>query len=390
MINIKKSKFIIILIAMFVAGGAFFFGITKLQLVGGTGYTIVSNSDYKILLDRVGRYSKLELYLSEIENKYYKDVEEEALFESMYRALFETLGDEYSKYLDVEEMETITESNQGHYSGVGVVIMYNDDKECSVVNVLENSPAEKEGLKSGDVIVKVAGKTYESLEGYSSALRGEENTEVTVIYKRNEAEKEISIKRKTLEDISVTGEVMEGNIGVIRIDSFAEPTAAQFKEELLKMEEKQVKGVILDLRFNGGGMVDSAVEIADMLMNEGVVVYKEDKLGEKEYYRTEDGKTFLPVVVLCNEYSASSSEILIAGLKDQGVPIVGNTTFGKGIIQIISATEDGDGYSLTINQFFTPDGKVIHGKGIEPDHKVVLDENSKTDLQMEKAIELIM
>ncbi len=388
MINISKKKFVMIVVAAFVAGGLLFFGFTKLQYLSGGGNTQISNEEYKQLTEFYDRYEKLDLFIEEILGNYYQEVDEEVLFENLYRSLFDSLEDEYSMYLDLEEMELISQSHEGEYSGVGIVMMYNDEGEVEITSVMDDSPAKAAGVESGDILLEVEGKTYDSLEGYSSALRGDVDTDVSATFSRNGEEKIYTMTRKILKEVSVTSEITDENVGVIRISTFNESTASEFEKELDEMESKQVKGVVLDLRNNGGGLVDSAIAIADMLLNEGVVVYTEDKYGDRETYEVENGKTNLPIVALANEYSASSSELLLAGLQEQGVKVVGTQSFGKGVIQIISPTTDGDGFSLTINQFFTPSGDVIHGEGITPDYKVEYDLNSQEDNQLEKAISL--
>ncbi len=388
MINITKKKLIAIIIVAFVAGGLFHFAFNMLQYATGGGYAQISNEEYKQLTEFNEKYSKLDLFLQEILDNYYQEVEEEELLESLYRSLFDSLEDEYSMYLDMEEMELISQSHEGEYSGIGVVMMYNDEGNVEINSVMDDSPAKGAGIESGDILVEVEGKTYDSLEGYSSALRGEEGTDVSATFTRDSNEKTYTMTRKTLKEVSVSSEITEENVGVIRISTFNESTAAEFERELEKMETAKVAGVVLDLRNNGGGLVDSAINIADMLLNEGVVVYTEDKYGNKENYEVQNGKTNLPIVALANEYSASSSELLLAGLQEQGIKVVGSQSYGKGVIQIISPTTEGDGFSLTINQFFTPSGEVIHGKGITPDYKVEYDGNSQSDNQLEKAISL--
>ncbi len=389
MINIKKSKFVICIVVAVLVGGTSFFAISKIQQMAGIGYISIPNSEYNELKEIHDGYEKLDQLINEIRTSYYKEIDEELMFEEIYRALFESLGDEYSMYLDEEEMTLISESNEGKYSGIGVVMMLSEEGECQITNVMEGSPAEKAGVQVGDIVELVEGESFDSLEGYSATLRGEEGTDVTALIRRNDEKIEITMERAVIDEVTVFGEITDDNIGVITINSFSMKTAIQFEEELEDMENAQVEGIVLDLRYNGGGIVDIAVQIADMLMNEGVVVFTEDKSKNRDYYETEDGKTYLPVVVLANGYSASSSEILIAGLKSEGIPFVGETTYGKGVIQIINTMSDGDGFALTINQFFTPDGDVIHNKGINPDYEVVLDENSKSDVQLEKAIEIL-
>ena len=182
--------------------------------------------------------------------------------------------------------------------------------------------------------------------------------------------------------------MMDGNIGYIRISSFIETTGDDFKEALKDIEGKSAKGLILDLRDNGGGLVNSCVEVADEFLDEGVVAYVEDRNKNRTDYEAKDGKTDLKTVVLVNENSASASEILAAALKDNGFDLVGQTTYGKGVIQSTAELEDGSALKLTIMQYFSPDGNAINKKGVEPDYKVKNEENSGSDTQMKKAVSL--
>ena len=189
---------------------------------------------------------------------------------------------------------------------------------------------------------------------------------------------------------SVRSEVLEGNIGYIRISSFEEKTAEDFKQHLRDLELKGVKGLVLDLRDNGGGLVEVSVEIADMLLGEGVVTYTEDREGNKNYYKSNTGATNLPYVVLVNGGTASASEIITAAIQDnEGGKIIGTTTYGKGIIQSIEKLSNGDAVKLTIMQYFSPKGNIIHKVGIKPDVEVEALAEDTTDKQLEKAIELL-
>ena len=189
---------------------------------------------------------------------------------------------------------------------------------------------------------------------------------------------------------TVRSEILDGGIGYIRISSFEEKTADDFKEHLRDLELKGVKGFVLDLRDNGGGLVEVSVEVADALLEEGVVTYTEDRKGNKEYYKSEPGKTNLNYVVLVNGGTASASEIITGAIKDQksGI-IVGATTYGKGIIQSIEQLSNGDAVKLTIMQYFSPNGNVIHKVGVKPDIEVEELIDDELDQQLEKAIELL-
>ncbi len=221
-------------------------------------------------------------------------------------------------------------------------------------------------------------------------MRGKPGTKVDIVVLRGEEELDFSITRANIVMQSVRSEMLDGNIGYIRISSFEEKTAEDFKQQVRDMEIKRVKGLVIDLRDNGGGLVESSVQIADLLLDEGVVTYTEDRKGEKEYYKAKAGKTDLPYVILVNGGTASASEILTAAVKDhKGGKIVGTNTYGKGIIQSIEQLSNGDAVKLTIMQYFSPNGSVIHKVGIKPDVEVEALATDTTDKQLEKAVELL-
>lgn len=201
--------------------------------------------------------------------------------------------------------------------------------------------------------------------------------------------KEVKLVRDDIVLQSVTWEMLDDSIGYIKISSFLNNTGADFKDALQAVEQKNAKGLILDLRNNGGGLVDQSVDVADEFLDEGVVCYVEDKNGKTETYNAYDGKTNIPAVVLINESSASASEILAGALKDNGFEIVGTKSFGKGVIQTTIEMEDGSALKLTIMQYLSPDKHVIHEKGIKPTVKVEDKEKTEADEQLEKAEELL-
>lgn len=387
----KRNLIFIIVIAVLVGalatGGAFF-------LVGyaSGGYMAVTNDEYnnyKLMKEKYGKLAELEQYIQE---KYYIPVDEEKLTEGMYKGLFWGIGDPYSAYLTEEEYNDIMISTTGEYQGIGVTIAPDDTGLINVVAPIDGSPAEAEGIKSGDKIISVGEKTYDagSIDQAVAAMRGKPGTKVNLIILRGGNELEFSITRANIVMQSVRSEVLDGNIGYIRISSFEEKTAEDFKQQLRDMELKRVKGLVIDLRDNGGGLVDSSVDIADLLLDEGVVTYTEDRKGNKNYYKSASDKTELPYVVLVNGGTASASEILTGAIKDyKAGKIVGTTTYGKGIIQSVEQLSNGDAVKMTIMQYFSPDGNVIHKVGIKPDVEVEALAEDTTDKQLEKAMELL-
>lgn len=343
-------------------------------------------------------YGFAEALKDVIEEQYYLPVEEEqALLDGMYKGLVAGLEDPYSEYMTQEEFEALYEQLQGNYSGVGVTMSANEEDYIEVISVTDKSPAEKAGIRTGDLIIGVDDVTYtgSQLSEAAEKIRGEKGTKVTLTILRDGEIKTFEMKREKLTDVTVYAEMKENNIGYLRITNFETNTGKDFARELREMEAKKVDGLIIDLRNNGGGLVSSAVEVADELMDAATVVYAETRNGEKNYYKTENGKTEIPYVLLVDGGSASAAEILAAGVQEYGGGlVVGSQTYGKGVIQTTQALINGGALKLTTMQYYTPSGKEIHGIGMTPDIVVDLtwddvDENGVLqDKQLEKAMEL--
>ncbi|WP_303865061.1 S41 family peptidase [Alkalibaculum bacchi] len=344
------------------------------------------------------------LYLKdEIQASYYKDVEDQSLLDGAIKGMFEAVGDPYTAYYDADQFQAYMEQVQGSYVGIGVVVGLNEDNKVTVVSAIEGSPGKKAGLLSGDLILKVNGDdvTGLNLEQVVSKIKGDAGSSVVLEIER-EGSVELIEKEITREEIvlnSVDSMLLEDNIGYITITQFETNTAKEFKEHLDKLQSADIKGLILDVRDNPGGMMDTVVQIVDQLIGESVIVYTEDKAGKKETMSSEEkSKIDLPMVVLINEGSASASEIFAGALQDTGAAtIVGATSFGKGIVQRMSDLNDGTGYKITVSEYFTPNGRNIHGKGIEPDVPVEMSQKAryeadfdlKDDVQLNKAIEVM-
>ena len=402
MIRIKKENLIFLLIAALLFG-VFFSGAVLFTWEKITDQRFISIEEYEKCKQTEKRYSKLAMLEDLIETSYYTDVDRDALYEGMYKGLFAGLQDPYSYYMNAEEYEDLKISTSGEFFGVGLTLSVGEDGMIQVMASMKESPAEQAGIQAGDRIVKVDGVTYAGtqLDEAVQNMRGTEGTSVTLTVLRGNTEMEYTLVRKKILVPSVKSELLDNHIAYIQITSFESHTADDFKEALRKMEQSGARGVIVDLRGNPGGLVDSAVEIADMLLPAGVAAYTQDRQGNKEYYRTKDGMTSLPYVLLIDGSSASASEILAAAVQDnQGGPLVGETSYGKGIIQSIMPLEDGSGgaVKMTVLQYFSAKGNIIHKTGIPPDCKVTLSEDAydadghllrEKDTQLQKAIELL-
>lgn len=344
---------------------------------------------------------KLNAIEKMIEKEYlYSDkVDKEALKEQILKGYVNGLGDPYSVYYDKEETKEMFESTAGEFSGIGVSLSQNrETKIITFVNVYEDSPAAEAGFRDGDILYKVEGKDIsgEDINQIVSQIKGEEGTEVTITILRGEAMKEVTATavRRKIEVHTVEHEMKQDQIGYIRITEFDKVTYDQFKNALEDLQELEMKGLVVDLRSNPGGNLSTVCKILDELLPEGTIVYTEDKNGKRETYSSDEKRKLeIPMSVLVNGYSASASEIFAGAVQDYGIAtLVGTTTYGKGIVQQLFPMTDGTCLKLTISEYFTPNGKNIHGKGIKPDIEVPYEYNPKdedADNQLEKAIEVV-
>lgn len=386
--EIKKKRLVIYVVAAFLAGAAVTGGACAAVFNWALGYVKVSKSQYDDMSEVYERYGKLDQLYDTITSSFYKEVDEDAMMEGAYKGLVAGLNDPYSSYMTAEEYETWVATATGEYSGVGITFTQDEDGNFVVVSVTDDSPAADAGIREGDIIKTVDGQEYSDLDVIGNAIRGEEGSEIEITYIRDGEEKSVTMTREKITQHSVEHRMLDGNIGYISISSFIETTGEDFSQALKELEEDGAQGLVLDLRDNGGGLVDACVQVADEFLDEGVVVYVEDRDGNRTDYDAKDGKTDLKTVVLVNENSASASEILAAALQDKGFEIVGQTTYGKGVIQSTAQLEDGSALKLTIMQYFSPDGNAINEKGVTPDHQVANEENSGEDAQLDEALSL--
>ncbi|GMQ60183.1 carboxy-terminal processing protease CtpA [Vallitalea sediminicola] len=353
---------------------------------------------------------KIDDILKLVDDRYYledynKDDLYNSAYEGLYGGLLEGLDDPYTVYYTKKQYDSFMESTSGSYEGIGAVVTYIEEtKELMIVSPFIGSPAEKAGLLPGDIVRKVDDQDIEGLtmeEVVANMIRGKKGTKVTLsIYRESdESNKDLVIKRDVITMSTVSHEMLEDEIGYMRITGFEEVTYDQFKEALYDLEAKEEKGLIIDLRNNPGGLLNIVIDMADELLPQGLIVYTEDKNGYREQASSDEEHKFTkPIVVLANENSASASEILTGAIKDSGIgTVVGTTTFGKGLVQRVFPLEDGSAVKVTISKYFTPSGNYIHGKGIEPDVQIELPEELKKELvikreedtQFAKAVEVM-
>lgn len=345
--------------------------------------------------------AKLQLIKDKIENEYIGEVNETDLTEGAIKGYVEGLGDKYSEYYTTSEMQEYTSDTLGEYVGIGVYITKDQtDNQIVVYGTIKNSPAE-EVLKTGDILIAVDGVPCngDDYDTITDRIKGKAGTKVKIKVLRNSEEKEFDIERKNIEIIRVTSQMLDKNIGYIYISSFdGTKVAEQFEEEYNELKKKGATSLIVDMRNNGGGIVDEALDIGDLFTEKGTtLLIQKDKKENEEVSKAKRGKEItMNTVVLINEYSASASEILAGIVKEEAenVTLVGNTTYGKGVIQSLYTLSDGSGLKITTNQYYTPNHEVIDKKGIEPDIKIddyTFDGNVdiQKDTQLKKAIELL-
>jgi carboxyl-terminal processing protease len=396
--NNNKKWYVLIFIAVLIVSNIATFFFTNLITIAVGDKVIVQAKDA-----HTADFINKMLYLkNEIQTSYYKDVKEQDLFDGALAGMFDAVGDPYTAYYDEDQFSTYMEQLEGSYVGIGVVVTMSEDDRVTVVSPIEGSPGQKAGLASGDIITAVDGKGIEglNLEEVVSLIKGDEGTqvEITVLKKNSEEEIDIAITREEIIMTSVSSQVYE-DIGYMAITQFEPYTYEEFEKQLNELLDQDVKGIVFDLRDNPGGMMNVVVEMLDRIMGESVIVYTEDKQGNREYERSTDRqKLDIPMAVIINEGSASASEIFAGALQDTGEGVVvGTTSFGKGIVQRMSDFKDGTGYKITISEYFTPNGRNIHGTGIEPDITVEIDEefmysedySLDKDIQFLKAVESI-
>lgn len=316
------------------------------------------------------RYNKMLGLEGVIKEDFYQKTSDDNLVNGAIKGLFAGLDDPYSQYYTKEEFEKLKEQTSGAFVGIGIIISPStDDDYLTVVSPLEGSPAEKVGIKAGDKIIKVDGKAVYAKQSDEavSMIKGKKGTDVELTLKRDGKEFDVKVKRDEIVSQTVDSKMLEDNIGYIKITSFSENTYKDFKADLDKLKSEGIKGLVIDLRNNGGGLLTVCKDIADELIGEGTIVYTKDNKGNTEYLKSDKRKLDLPIALLTNEGSASASEILTGAVLDNKEGIsVGTTTFGKGLVQSVRELKDGTGYKLTTAQYFTPNGDYINGKGIKP------------------------
>lgn len=357
-------------------------------------------TSHKSLEKRISK--KVNLLEAYIDKFYLNKIDDDTMTEEVYKGVINGLGDDYGEYYTKEEYENITQKSDGVYCGIGVTIR--QDAKTGVITVLqtsENGPAQKAGIQEGDQLYAINGMTLfrKDISQVQALIKGGEDSRIKVTVLRDNKRLQFKVKRKDFEEKTVFTTILSNRIGYMQVTGFKKVTRKQFSKAIKKMKKKNVKALIIDLRNNGGGLLDIGVDMLDEMLPKGLVVYSKDKEGNitKEYAKSEDSFD-KPVAILVNENSASCSEVFAGAMQDkERAVLVGTKTFGKGIVQGVFKLEDGSALKMTISKYYTPKGRNIHGKGLTPDILVELNDKKtkdrktgkELDNQLKKAVEYL-
>ncbi len=345
---------------------------------------------------------KVNLLSAYIDKYYLNNIDYEKMADSIYKGILNGLDDKYAAYYTKDEYKDISEKASGVFCGIGAYMSQNSKTGVlTIIGVVSGGPAEKAGVKKGDILVEVDGENIENkdISYIVSKVKGKEGTSVEIALQRKNAAQllKMKIERKVIRDNTVSHKMLDNNIGYISVSGFEEVTEKQFIKAVDDLENKGEKGLIIDLRDNGGGLLNTAIGMLDRLLPKELVVYTKDKQGmAQEYYTKDKQEVNVPIVILVNGNSASASEVFSGALKDYGkAKLIGTKTFGKGIVQSSFELQDKTAIKFTTSKYYTPKGNNIHGKGFEPDMKVeytgkmtkLKETGIKVDNQVEAALD---
>ncbi len=396
----KKSKLFFIIIIIVALTSFLTFTVTNIVQIRYDSKILIPIETYENLKHIELKYEKAERLEKFISENFYEDISDEVIEDGVLYGLFDSLDDPYSVYMNQKEFKEFNEQSNGSYGGIGIIVTASKGDFITIVSPIEDTPGERAGLKSGDKIIEANGiRVFSSeIDKAIDIMKGEPNTEVKLKIKRDEETFDVNITREIIVLKSVKSRIVDDKYGYIRITMFDSKVSEEFENNLQNLLDQNIEGLVIDLRNNPGGSLYEVIKIADRLLDEQMIVYTENRAGHKEEYTSDDKKLNIPITVLVNEGSASASEILTAAIQDtDSGTIIGTTTFGKGIVQSVIPLQDGSGIKLTTSQYFTPNGKCIHGIGIEPniviempdEYYEIEDPTDEDDIQLQKAIEVL-
>lgn len=403
---VSRRKYILTIIVVVLVTAFLTLTLGNVFLIEVGQRVVLSEEAYTEMKDIYEKYAKQESVMEIAKRDFLYEADEDKMLEGALEGTLKALGDPYTQFMTKEEFEALMQDTEGTYEGIGVYITASDDNKILIVSPIEDTPAEKAGLKTGDKIIRINGTEYtaDQIDQAVSIMKGEPGTSVTLTVQREKDDgssdvSDISVNREKIRIKTIKPAMLNDGIGYIRITTFDMQTAEDFKAAYQDLKNQGIKGLVIDLRYNPGGIIDATVDISDMFMGEGVVTYTKTKAGEIEYFKSDANSENIPVVMLINEGSASASEIMAGAMKDtERATLIGTKTFGKGIVQRVQRFgNDGEGIKMTVSEYFTPSGINIHGIGIEPDIEIVLPEDAPgygneyydTDNQLQKAVEVL-
>ncbi|MBR2851926.1 MAG: S41 family peptidase [Anaerotignum sp.] len=352
----------------------------------------------------LSRAAKVEIMKSYLDQYYVDEIDEAMVEDMLYAGMAAGVGDRYTYYMPEENLDQYLENANGNFDGVGIEVFTTQEGEVKISRVMEGQPAEQAGMQEGDIIIGVNGEDVRGwmISDVAAKIRGKAGTEVTIQVLRPDSGEtlEMTMERAVVVMESVDSRMMQGNIGYISLSGFKENTYEQFKTAMDALLEDGMKGLILDLRDNPGGLVKSVYQIGEELLPEGTMVYTLDKKENRSDLKCDGEYLDIPLVVLVNGSSASASEIFAGAVKDlERGTLVGTQTFGKGLVQRLFTLPDGSGLNVTIQKYYTSSGTSIHGVGVAPDEVVELPEKYQMtaltaipegeDTQLQKAIQVL-
>lgn len=403
---VSKKKYILTIIVVVFVTAFLTLTLGNVFMVEIGQKVVLPKNEYSQMRSMYEKYFKQESIMQIAQRDFLYEADEELMLEGALEGTLKALGDPYTQYLTKEAYEDLMQDTQGTYEGIGVYITASDDNKILVISPIEDTPAEKAGLRSGDKIIRINGTEFnaEQIDEAVKIMKGEPGTSVTLTVQRTNSDQsqdvsDVVVNREKIRIKTIKPAMLGDDIGYIRISTFDMPTASDFKAAYTGLKNKGMNKLIIDLRYNPGGIINSTVEISDLFMNEGIVTYTKTKSGEIEYFKSDKEMENIPIVLLINEGSASASEIMAGAMKDtKRAILIGTKTFGKGIVQAVRPFgNDGEGIKMTVSEYFTPSGVNIHGIGIEPDIEVNLPEDAEgygyeyyeTDTQLQKAVEIL-
>ncbi|MDD6050489.1 MAG: S41 family peptidase [Clostridiales bacterium] len=407
----KKLALLLVLVLMIctLSGCTYLPAALMYSLTGGqaSGTTAVVSEDGETVTiskeeyERYQQFDKLLTLMDLVDQGFYEEYDVQDMLEGAASGILWGLDDPYTFYYTPEKFKEMWEDDEGEYAGVGIQISTSYlTNLCTISRVFEGSPAREAGVLKGDILYMVDDLYVNSstINEAVQIMRGTPGTSVHVVFMRGAEKVEYDLVRASINVNRLDYGMLSEEIGYIYLYEFAGSCATEFQAALKDLQSKGAKGLIIDLRDNPGGWVDDANAIGNLFLDKGTLCYLQYNDGSREYYYTKNGKVEMPLVVLMNENSASSSEILAGALKDRAdATIVGVQSYGKGIVQTVVSLDDGSGMQMTIGQYFTPNGNAVHKVGITPDVEIHLPEGDNgmyefgdlNDVQLAKALEVM-